>query len=87
MKTLFASLFWLASLSLIAQSAHTFDVAGTLNLIDRPPEATPVEALTFQIRPLTGGLMYQQHPTRMGGLCLGRPSLVGIRWSFRCPGG
>jgi hypothetical protein len=81
MKTLFASLFWLASLSLIAQSAHTFDVAGTLNLIDRPPEATPVEALTFQIRPLTGGFDVSATPDKDGRFVLrktqpGRYSLV-----------
>ena len=81
MKTLFASLFWLAGLSLTAQNAHTFDVAGTLNLIDRPPEATPVEALTFQIRPLTGGFDVSATPDKDGRFVLrnaqpGRYSLV-----------
>jgi hypothetical protein len=81
MKMLFASFFWLAGLSLSAQSAHTFDVAGTLNLIDRPPEATPVEALTFQIRPLAGGFDVSATPDKDGRFVLrnaqpGRYSLV-----------
>ena len=66
MKTLFALLFWLACLPSIAQSASTFDVTGTLNLIDRPPEATPVEALTFQIRPLRGGSDVSAAPDKDG---------------------
>jgi hypothetical protein len=81
MKTLFASLFWLASLSSIAQSPHTFDVAGTLSLIDRPPEATPVEVLTFRIHPLTGGFDVSATPDKDGMFLLrdiqpGRYSLV-----------
>lgn len=81
MKTLFTSLFWLACLPLIAQSASTFDVAGTLNLIDRPPEATPVEALTFQIHPLSAGFDFSATPNKDGRFVLrnvqpGRYSLV-----------
>lgn len=81
MKTLFASLFWLASLSLIAQRAQTFDVVGSLSLIDRPPEATSVEGLTFQIRRLTDGVVVSATPDKDGRFVLrdiqpGRYSLM-----------
>jgi hypothetical protein len=81
MKTFFASLFWLASLSLTAQSTQTFDVAGTLSFIDRPPEATPVEAVTFRIHPLAGTSDVSATPDKDGKFVLrdiqpGRYSLV-----------
>jgi hypothetical protein len=61
-------LFWFASLPLIAQSGDKFDVSGILRLTDRPPEATPVEALAFESIHSRVGSMYLHNPTGRGGL-------------------
>jgi hypothetical protein len=70
MRTFFAVLFWAGTLPLFAQGQHSFDVAGVLRLTDKPPEATPVNALSFRIHPLAGGFDVPAQPDREGRFVL-----------------
>jgi hypothetical protein len=86
MKILFAILTLMWSLPLTSQSTSSFDVTGVLQLVDKPPDATPVEALSFRIHPLAGGFDIAAHPDKDGRFVLkdvhrGRYSL-----SFPMPG-
>lgn len=56
-------------------------IEGVLKLVDRPTEATPVEALNFRLHPLTGGFDLEARPDREGKFSVsnvkpGRYSLV-----------
>src|SRR5260370_40678125 len=83
MKPLCGILFWFIGLPLIAQGAPTFEVSGFLRLTDKPPEATPVEALSFRIHPLAGGFDVPAQHDRDGRFLLrnGQPG----RYSLTVP--
>jgi hypothetical protein len=66
MKTLSALLFWFGTLSLMAQGPQTFDITGTVRLINRPPEATPVDALDLRIQARSNGFVISAQPDREG---------------------
>jgi hypothetical protein len=70
MKILCALLTLLCSLPLPAQSGEAFDLPGVLRLVDKPPEATPVDALSFRIHPLAGGFDIQAQPDKDGKFIL-----------------
>jgi hypothetical protein len=57
-------------LPIFGQSASTFDVAGVLTFIDQPPEATPVDAVSFRVHPLAGGFDIEAQPNREGAFVL-----------------
>jgi hypothetical protein len=64
-----------------AQNQVSFDLEGNLELVDRPPAATSVEALHFQFRPQGGGIFALARPDQQGhfqvrGVGQGRYSLV-----------
>lgn len=52
------------------QTPPTFDLPGSLELVDLPPEATPVEAMMVSLRPLVLGYEIQAWPDRNGKFVL-----------------
>lgn len=70
MNALAIVLLWITPLQIVAQNPQTFEIAGNLRLIDKPPEATPVEALSFQLHSLTGGPEIYGRPDRNGNFLL-----------------
>lgn len=86
MKTLFTLLFWIATPPLVAQSPQTFEIAGNLRLIDKPPGSTPVEALSFQIHSLTGGPEIYAQPDREGNFVLRNVQTGRYSLTFPMPG-
>lgn len=59
-----------ACIFLNVQTAPTFDLPGSLQLVDRPPEATPVEAMMVGLHPLVLGYEIQARPDRDGKFVL-----------------
>jgi hypothetical protein len=60
-----------ACVSLVsAQRVPTFDLPGTLELVDRPPDATPVEAMMLGLHPLRLDDEIQAWPDRDGKFVL-----------------
>jgi hypothetical protein len=53
-----------------ASGQRTFDLRGRLELVDRPPEATPVEAMLVSFHPLAGGYDLQVTPDHDGKFVL-----------------
>jgi hypothetical protein len=56
--------------SVSGQTHSTFDLRGRLELVDRPPEATPVEAMLVSLHPLGRGYDIQAQPDRDGRFVL-----------------
>jgi hypothetical protein len=52
------------------QTDSVFDLQGVVELVDRPPEATPVEAVSFRLHPLEGGFEIEAQPDRDGKFIL-----------------
>lgn len=52
------------------QTLPTFDLPGSLELVDRPPEATPVEAMLVSLHPLVLDYEIQARPDRDGKFIL-----------------
>jgi hypothetical protein len=83
---------WSALLLLIGcslvngQTERVFDVVGLLKFVDRPPDATPVEVLSFQLHPVDGGLDIEAHPNPEGKFILSgvRPGRYSL--TFPMPG-
>ena len=71
---------------LYAQNPETFNIAGTLRLTDRPPEATPVEALSFRIHPLDGGFDVTAQPDSQGRFLLKNVKPGHYELEFPMPG-
>ncbi|MBI3404890.1 MAG: carboxypeptidase regulatory-like domain-containing protein [Acidobacteria bacterium] len=62
------------------QSVSTLDLPGKLNMVDKPPSATPVEAMSVAVRSLDRGELVRAQPDQDGnfslkGLRLGRFAL------------
>lgn len=80
---MFVSLWVLALFSALAMGSQTVpavDLAGTLELVDKPPAATPVEAVSIAFRSLDRGELVWAQPDRDGkfilkGLSQGRYAL------------
>lgn len=53
-----------------AQTLPTFDLPGSLELVDRPPYATPVEAMMVSLHPLVLDFEIQARPDRAGRFVL-----------------
>ena len=83
MKTLSALLLSFGTLPLMAQSPQTFNVAGTVRLIDSPPEATPVDALDLRIQARLNGAVISAQPDREGKFVL--RNVRGGRYSLLFP--
>lgn len=49
-----------------AQTPPTFELHGSLKLVDRPPQATPVDSVMVSLHPLQSGFDVQAHPERTG---------------------
>lgn len=66
-----------------AQTPPTFELHGSLKLVDRPPQATPVDSVMVSLHPLQGGFDIQAHPDRYGKFVFKnvRPG----RYSFSIP--
>lgn len=56
--------------SVSGQTYSTFDLRGRLELVDRPSEATPVEAMLVSLHPLERGYNIQAQPDREGRFVL-----------------
>src|ERR1700733_422844 len=66
MKILFLPVLFAGCSIASGQSNTAFDLRGVLKLVDRPPEATPVEALNFRLHPRDGGFEIEAQPDRNG---------------------
>jgi len=86
MRTLLSALFLAGTIPLIAHGQHAFDLAGVLQLVDAPPEATPVEALSFRIHPLAGGFEVQADPDAQGRFVLRNVKPGRYSLTFPMPG-
>jgi hypothetical protein len=65
------------------QTLPTFDLPGSLELVDRPPEATPVEAMMVGLHPLVLDYEIQAWPDRDGKFVL--KSVKPGRYSLTLP--
>jgi hypothetical protein len=52
--------------SLSSQTSSTFDLSGRLELVDLPPDPTPVEAMLVTFRGLENGRVIQAQPNKAG---------------------
>lgn len=68
------------------QTGSVFDLQGVLKLVDRPPDATPLEALIFHLHPLGGGLEMEAKPDREGRFTLSRVRPGRYSLTFPMPG-
>jgi len=66
MRILSSAVLLIGCLPLSGQTDSVFDLQGMLELVDRPPDATPVEALNFRLHPLGGGYDIDAQPDRDG---------------------
>lgn len=85
MKLRCAFLCWIVTLPLMAQTPP-FNLPGTLRLIDKPPESTPVEALSFRVHPLSGGYDISAQPDRDGKFVLRNVQPGRYSLTFPMPG-
>lgn len=67
MKILCSTVLFIGCLPLNGQTDAAFDLQGILELVDRPPAATPVEAVSFQLHPLGSGFDIEARPDRDEG--------------------
>jgi hypothetical protein len=56
--------------SLSGQTSATFDLVGGLELVDRPSDSTPVEAMLVTLHPLENGYDIQARPDNVGRFVL-----------------
>jgi hypothetical protein len=70
MRTVFCAVTLLICSFLGGQSTSTFDLPGTLELVDRPPQATPVEAMLVTLHPLKLDYEIHAQPDRDGKFIL-----------------
>lgn len=70
---MFISLWALAlfgALTAVAQTVPNVDLPGILELVDKPPAATPVEAVSIAVRSLDRGELVRAQPDRNGNFIL-----------------
>jgi hypothetical protein len=86
MKILLLSTLFVGCSLANGQASSVFDPRGFLKLVDRPPDATPVEAPIFRIHPLDGGFEIEAQPDRGGEFTLNevRPGRYSL--TFPMPG-
>ncbi len=66
MKPLCFAVVLFGCVGVSGQTDSAFDLQGVLELVDQPPDPTPVEALTFRLHPLSGGSDIEARPNRDG---------------------
>ena len=70
MKILCTAVLFIVCLPLGGQTGSVFDLQGVVKLVDRPPAATPVEAVSFSLHPLASGFDIRAQPDREGRFIL-----------------
>jgi hypothetical protein len=86
MKILCSAVLVIGCLTLGGQTESVFDLQGILELVDRPPAATPVEALSFRLHPLGGGFDIEAQPDRDGRFILHKVRQGRYSLTFPMPG-
>lgn len=85
MKILCSTVLFIGCLPLNGQTDAAFGLQGILELVDRPPAATPVEALSFRLHPLGSGFDIEARPDRDGRFSIkARPGRYSL--TFPMPG-
>jgi hypothetical protein len=69
--------------SINAQTHSSFDFRGTLELVDLPPQATPVEAMLVTLHPIEPGYEIHAQPDRDGKFVL--KNVTSERYSLTLP--
>ena len=72
MKILCSAVLFIGCLPLAGQTDSVFELQGVVELVDRPPAATPVEAAPFCLHPLGGGFEIWAQPDRDGRFVLNK---------------
>lgn len=70
MKLLCSAVLFSGCLPLSGPTGSVFDLQGVVELVDRPPAATPIEAVSFSLHPLEGGFDIWARPDRDGRFTL-----------------